>query len=223
MMRGFFVTGTDTGVGKTCVSAALLYRLQDPKPFRYWKPIQTGIEDDDDTATVRRLCGSIVDPLDEGLRLPRPLSPHLAARLSNVTISLDDLTAVGRRQAATDRWIVEGAGGILVPLNDREMIVDLILALGLPAVIVARSGLGTINHTLLSLEALRRRSIATAGIVLVGPPDQHNRAAIEHYGQVPVVGEVPWFERVTPDAVRSAALRLDPGDLLRSLISSGEA
>jgi dethiobiotin synthetase len=209
MMRGIFVTGTDTGIGKTVVSAALLCRLGRP-PFRYWKPIQTGIEQDDDTATVARLSGVPRERiLDDGIRLPRPVSPHLAAALSGTTIALADILSIAARQPSTDRWIVEGAGGVLVPINDRANMSDVMLGLGLPALIVARSGLGTINHTLLSLEALRQRRIPIAGVVMVGERNADNRAAIERFGKIKVVGELPWLDEITPHVVRHHAEQFD--------------
>jgi dethiobiotin synthase len=214
MMHGVFVTGTDTGVGKTTVAAALLTRLAKPA-FRYWKPIQTGIEQDNDTETVRQLSGAIpARILDEGIRLPRPLSPHLAARLHGTTISLTDVLSIAARQPASDRWIVEGAGGVLVPINDQANMTDVMLGLGLPALIVARSGLGTINHTLLSIEALRHRRVPVAGVVMVGERNAENRAAIERFGKVRVVGELPWLTAVTPESIRDQAERFDPDYVL---------
>lgn len=211
-LRGLFVTGTDTNVGKTTVSAALLYRFGAGGGVRYWKPIQTGIDVDDDTDTVVRLSGSSrLSVLDEGVRLPRPLSPHLSARLADVVIDLADLTRIAESQPADIRWIVEGAGGPLVPVNERDLIVDLVEALGLPALVVARSTLGTINHTLLTLEALRERSIAIAGVVMVGEPNADNRDAIASHGQVAVVGELPWLDPLTPEGVQRAAEALDEG------------
>ena len=191
-MRGIFVTGTDTGVGKTVACAALLHRFAHAGELRYWKPIQTGIDEDDDTATVIRLSGGEASrALDEGIRLQRPLSPHLSARLAGVSINLEDLVQIAMAQPPTRRWIVEGAGGILVPVNARDLMADLIARLAIPAVIVARSGLGTINHTLLTIEALRARTLSVAGVIMVGEPNRHNRSAIEEYGGVAVVGEIP--------------------------------
>jgi dethiobiotin synthase len=180
------------------VSAALLCRYRDVS-IRYWKPIQTGIEQDDDTAEVRRLSASSHErALDAGIRLPRPVSPHLAARLSGTTIDLSSLVAIANLQASDHRWIVEGAGGVLVPLSDQVLLIDLIKALTLPVLIVARSGLGTINHTLLTIEALERRAIRIAGVVMVGKPDVENRRAIECYGRAVVVGELPLLEPLSP-------------------------
>ena len=214
-MRGIFVTGTDTGVGKTVACAALLHRFAHAGELRYWKPIQTGIDEDDDTATVIRLSGGEASrALDEGIRLQRPLSPHLSARLAGVSINLEDLVEIAMAQPPTRRWIVEGAGGILVPVNARDLMADLIARLAIPAVIVARSGLGTINHTLLTIEALRARTLSVAGVIMVGEPNRHNRSAIEEYGGVAVVGEIPILSPLTPAAVATAAALLDPAGII---------
>lgn len=216
MVRGVFVTGTDTGVGKTVVAAALLVRYRDLAP-RYWKPVQTGIEQDDDTAEAARLAGVTGhDVLECGIRLPRPVSPHLAARWAGVSIEIAPLVAAAAAQPVRP-WIVEGAGGVLVPINERDTMADLIRALGLPAVIVARSTLGTINHTLLTIDLLRRRQIDVAGVVMVGNPDADNRAAIERYGDVSVIGEMPRLEPLTPASLSAwAAAGLDSEGQLRS-------
>jgi dethiobiotin synthetase len=191
MLRGLFVTGTDTGVGKTIVSAALLQRYRDAAPLRYWKPVQTGIEQDDDTREVQRLGAGEGELYELGLRLANPVSPHLAAERAGISITIDGLLAMLPHDAEKCRWIMEGAGGALVPLNTRDLMIDLMEALGAPVVVAARSGLGTINHTLLTLEALRRRSLRIAGVVLVGEKNRDNCAAVEKYGQVPVLGEMP--------------------------------
>ena len=205
MVRGLFVTGTDTNVGKTVVSATLMQRYGREARLRYWKPIQTGIETDDDTAEVVRLGECQRDAVIEaGVRLQRPLSPHLAARLGGVAIELQPLVdiAAGARRTL----IVEGAGGVLVPVNEREFMADLMSRLGLPVLIVSRSTLGTINHTLLTIEALRRRSLTIAGVVMVGPQDADNREAIEQRGGVHVVGELPIFEPLTPQRLAAWAI-----------------
>ena len=200
MVRGFFITGTDTGVGKTVVSAALVLTLRAAGPVRYWKPIQTGIEQDDDTAAVASLAGcSASELVASGVRLPRPLSPHLAARLGGTAIDLTPLEDTFNTAAHSAHVVVEGAGGALVPLNGVQLMTDLMSRLDLPVVIVARSTLGTINHTLLTIEALQRRSLYVAGVVMVGPPNRDNRDAIEQYGSVPVLGEMPVFDPLTPD------------------------
>jgi dethiobiotin synthase len=212
MRRGVFVTGTDTGVGKTVVCAALLQRYRREMPLGYWKPVQTGIEQDDDTAVVRDLGECAAEEIfDQGVRLQNPVSPHLAARLSGTTISLPDLATLAKARAPDRTWIIEGAGGALVPLNDKDLMTDWMARLSIPALVVARSALGTINHTLLTLEALHRRSVDVVGVVMVGEPNEENRMAIEHYGGTPVLGEMPSFPELTAVAVGSWARKeLDP-------------
>jgi dethiobiotin synthetase len=204
VLRGLFVTGTDTGVGKTVVSAALMHRYRAGIPLCYWKPIQTGMEQDDDTADVERLGDCRTDELrPEGHRLRHPVSPHLAARLSGTTIALGPLVDSIVLERRSIRWIVEGAGGALVPINDAETMIDLMSLLQLPVIVVARTTLGTINHTLLTLEALGRRGLEVAGVVMVGERNAENRAAIERYGDAVVIGEMPLFSPL--DAARLAA------------------
>lgn len=219
MIRGLFITGSDTGVGKTVAAAAVLHRYRGAAPLRYWKPIQTGIEQDDDTEEVRRL-GACADHeiFGQGVRLPRPLSPHLAAKCAGQTIDLRALLAL--LPAAEDtRWIVEGAGGLLVPLNDSENMADWIALLGLPVLVVARTSLGTINHTLLTLEALRVRSLRIAGVLMVGDENVDNRAAIERYGKTCVIGEMPRLDPLSRETLAEwSAVHLDPsGRLLEFL------
>lgn len=190
-MRGLFVTGTDTGVGKTVVSAVLAAS----RGWGYWKPIQTGAESD--TAEVARLAGCRVH--DNGIRLPEPLSPHLAAQLAGMRIALADLSV------PEGDWIVEGAGGAMVPINEQDTMLDLMKMLGLPVVVAARTTLGTINHTLLTLAALRSRELIIEKVVMVGERNRENRTAIEHYGHVPV-DELPWFNLLTPEVARAHRL-----------------
>lgn len=153
-------------------------------------------------------------PMSEGVRLPAVASPHLAARLAGCRIDLEPLLALARAQSGAERFIVEGAGGVLVPINESALMADLMRALGLPALVVARSTLGTINHTLLTLEALRARGIAVAGVVLNGPPSASNREAIETYGAIRVIGEIPRFDCVDTAAVARMAESLDPSGRL---------
>jgi dethiobiotin synthetase len=198
-LRGFFVTGTDTDVGKTVVSAWLLTHLD----ASYWKPVQAGAEPETDAMTVRRLAelpGDRIMP--EAYVLPEAMAPHEAARRAGIAINMAKLNP-----PATDRLlVVEGAGGILVPLTDKAYVIDLAAQLQLPVLLVARSTLGTINHTLLSIEALRRRGLLLAGVVINGPETPHNRAAIERYGEVNVIAEIPWL----PEVTRATLLRIEP-------------
>ena len=211
MPRGLFVTGTDTGVGKTVVAASVLHRYRQDRRLRYWKPIQTGVESDDDTAEVARLAECNEGELfRHGVRLPRPLSPHLAARLSGCTIDASVLVEAFLREGSDVCWIVEGAGGVGVPINERETMADLMVRLGLPVVIAARTALGTINQTLLTIEALRRRSLEVAGVVMVGRPDADTCEAIEAYGAVTILGQMPMFTPLTVSALQTWTPQLDP-------------
>jgi dethiobiotin synthase len=196
-MNGIFVTGTDTGIGKTIVSAALVCALREKENVCYWKPVQTGIEEDDDTETVGKLANCRDEEIfDKGFRLERPLSPHLSARLSNVEITIEKVLQFRTNSPSERFWIVEGAGGVLVPLNESELMIDLIKALNLPVLIVARSALGTINHTLLTLEALRNRNLEVFGVIMNGEQNDENREAIEHFGKTRVLAQMPKFERL---------------------------
>jgi dethiobiotin synthetase len=198
MLRGLFITGTDTGVGKTTVAAALMHRYRELRVLKYWKPIQTGIEVDDDTRTVGELGHCRDEELHrEGIRLPRPLAPYLSAKLSGTHVTIADLMSRLKGEADSVRWVVEGAGGVLVPINESESMIDLIATVEVPTLIVARSSLGTINHTLLTVEALRRRRLDIAGVVMVGQENAANREAIERFGSVTVVDEMPYFTSVT--------------------------
>jgi len=216
-MRGFFVTGTDTGVGKTVVSAALMHRLRRATPLRYWKPIQTGVEmpGGNDTAEVMRLGLCSGDEIhDFGLRLRNPVSPHLAAQRAGIKINLQEVALLGN--ASDDpAWVVEGAGGLLVPVNESQTIADLVAKLNLPLIIAARSGLGTINHTLLTLEAARMRSLKIAAVVMVGEPNASNRDAIRYYGEIDEVFEMPHFDPLPPGVLGDWATKeFDPEGVL---------
>lgn len=182
---GFFVTGTDTGVGKSVACAWLLHRWQ----AAYWKPIQAGTEEGEmtDTPFVRRLSGlpaSRFHPPAYTLALPR--SPHEAARKEGVVIRMAQL----QPPSDTRPLVVEGAGGVMVPLNDTHFMLDLMVQLGLPVILVARTALGTINHTLLSLACLRSRGLVVAGVMFNGPADPENRQAILRYGHTRILADM---------------------------------
>jgi dethiobiotin synthase len=189
-MRGVFVTGTGTGVGKTVLSAALALARR----AGYWKPIQTGEESDSDE--VQRLTRCKIH--NRGYRFPDPVYPGLAAKRAGVRIDIEELLA---SSPAEGEWIVEGAGGVLVPLNEKDTMLDLIERLGLPVVVASRTTLGTINHTLMTLNTLRSRDLNVERVVLVGDRDPDNKEAIETYGRVRV-DELPWMEPLTPETLR---------------------
>jgi dethiobiotin synthase len=190
MAQRFFITGTDTNVGKTVLSALLCAAL----PARYWKPIQTGSREGTDREQVIRWAGLTVDmAAPEAYLFDDPVSPHLAARNEGVEISLD---RIKMQDAAGLPLIVEGAGGVLAPINTRQFMLDLMVHMSLPVVLAARSTLGTINHTLLSLRALREARLSVRGVVLIGLENLENQKAIEHYGQIPVIGRIPELKEI---------------------------
>jgi dethiobiotin synthase len=196
-LAGVFVTGSDTGVGKTVVSACLAKAWG----ADYWKPVQTGLaEEAGDTQTVAGLAGLGPARLHApAYAFDPPVSPHLAAAGTQTHIALEDF-----RLPASDRPIVvEGAGGALVPLNEIDSMLDLMARLDLPVVVAAADRLGAINHTLLTLEALRARGLKVLGVILTGGPFGDNRAAIERHGRVRILAELPTAERL--DAAQVAA------------------
>jgi len=208
-VNGFFVTGTDTDVGKTLVAAWLLTQLD----ASYWKPVQAGVMPETDSSVVRRLAEIEPDRiLPEAYVLPEAIAPHEAARRAGIAIDMAKFVP-----PVSDRLlVVEGAGGLIVPLTDTAYVIDLAAELHLPLILVARSTLGTINHTLLSLEAIRRRGLPLAGVVINGPETPHNRAAIERYGQVEVIAKIPWLDVVNRSTLLTIEPELDLMKLARS-------
>jgi dethiobiotin synthetase len=191
MANRFFITGTDTGIGKTVVSALLCAALD----ALYWKPIQTGTREGTDRQTVIRLAEiSASRTLPETYRFVPPVSPHLAAMRAGVRIELRKIAMPGI--GTQEPLIVEGAGGVLVPINSTQLMVALMKHLKLPALLVSRTSLGTINHTLLSLAALRSADVTVSGVIMVGKPNSDNRKAIEHYGDTEVVGAIPLLAKI---------------------------
>jgi dethiobiotin synthetase len=189
-----FVTGTDTGVGKTLLSALLVSALK----RKYWKPIQTGASEGTDRDTVVKWAGiDLHQTYPERYIFAPPLSPHLAAGQHNVEINLDEI----HRPASLDRLIIEGAGGVLVPLNNNAFMLDLMRQIGAPVLVAARTALGTINHTLLTLAALRNAKLDVRGVVMIGKENRDNQLAVELYGGVPVVGWIPWLEQINRETL----------------------
>jgi dethiobiotin synthetase len=169
----------------------------------YWKPIQSGLEDMTDTEWVREKTGLPEDRFfSETYRLKCPLSPHASARNDNVRIDLEAFRIPTVDQ--NRHLIVEGAGGIMVPLNEQHFMLDLMKKIQLPILLVARSILGTINHTLLSLQQLRRHRLDIIGVVMNGPVNSGNRQAIEHYGKVRVLAEVECLPEINPNSLKES-------------------
>jgi len=197
----FFVTGTGTDVGKTIACAWVMLH----SGARYWKPVQAGLTETDE-ATIRHLTDANDARIIPGVyALPEPLSPHEAARRAGVTIDMDRFAP----PSGSEPLVIEGAGGLMVPLNEHALVIDLIKQLGIPAVLVCSTTLGTINHTLLSLEALRARDITVAGVILSGPDMPHNREAIGDYGKVRILGHIPHLNPLTRPALEGIAPEYD--------------
>ncbi|MDP4221176.1 MAG: dethiobiotin synthase [Bacteroidota bacterium] len=184
MKGSFIIAGTDTNIGKTVLSALYMSVRED---LSYWKPIQSGLEGETDSIVVRRISECKPERvLPEAYRLSRPLSPHLSARLDGVEIDPKQLLLP--KQSGL---IIETAGGVLVPINENLLQIDLMKTWALPVVIAARSSLGTINHSLLTIEALRKRDISIAGLVMIGEVNEENEKAVGYYGGIEIIGRIP--------------------------------
>ncbi|HVJ03439.1 MAG TPA: dethiobiotin synthase [Sphingomonas sp.] len=174
------VTGTDTDIGKTVFAAG----LADALGATYWKPVQSGLDGGSDAERVAALAGATVLP--EAYRLGTPCSPHFAAEIDGVTIDPDRLVP-----PEIDPLVIEGAGGVLVPVTRELLYADLFARWQLPTVLVARTVLGTINHSLLSIEALRTRRVPILGVAFVGDANEDSEATIADIGRVRRLGRLP--------------------------------
>jgi len=191
-----WVAGTDTNVGKTVVAAALVRQLN----ASYWKPVQSGWPDDDDTETVRRLAEVPEHRLlKPAYRFKNPLSPNQAAEDDGIQPD----PVIIRTPDHSGRLVMEGAGGLMVPITPDFFIIDLMRKLAAPVVLVARTGLGTLNHTFLSLEAIRAKGLPVLGVVLVGGPQPRNTRDIREIGRVRILAEIPPMD---PVDIRSVTL-----------------
>ncbi|MCS3445235.1 MULTISPECIES: dethiobiotin synthase [Bradyrhizobium] len=198
MTSRIVVTGTDTGIGKTVFSAGLAGFVG----ARYWKPVQAGIEEETDAQLVARLGGLPADRIvPERYRLRTPASPHQSAALDGVRIdpAALDVPDVGDRSL-----VIEGAGGLMVPLDGSMLYIDVFTRWRLPVVLCARTALGTINHSLLSVEALRKRGIHILGIAFIGESNPESERAICEIGQVRRLGRLPWLAPLAADTLQAA-------------------
>ena len=196
------VGGTDTDVGKTVVSALLVQGLG----AHYWKPVQSGLAAESDSQWVQAMLSLPPERLlRESYRLQAPVSPHWAAEQDQVVIDPHRLAL----PSGDGPLVVETAGGVMTPLGRDWLQIDQIRRWGLPLVLVARSGLGTLNHTLLSLEALRHRSIPVLGLVLNGPLHPDNPRTLEQLGAVPVLAQLPRLEPLNATALQRQWLESD--------------
>jgi dethiobiotin synthetase len=197
MTRIFVIAGTDTGVGKTVFSAALVQALA----AHYWKPVQSGLEEETDSQTVARLSGAAPESIvPEAWRLALPASPHIAARAEGVAIDPARLVP----PKVDGALVVETAGGVMVPLTDDFLTIELLANWRLPVILVARTALGTINHSLLTIEALRRRDIPIHGVAFVGEEAQAPQETIARMGDVKPLGRLPPLDVLNKENLRAA-------------------
>lgn len=207
------ICGTDTDVGKTVVSALVVQGLG----ATYWKPVQSGLEGGGDSGRLQALLQLPAERLlPEAYRLQTPVSPHWAAELEGITIDPARLAL----PAVAGALVVETAGGLLVPLRRDWLQIDQLAAWGLPVLLVARSGLGTLNHTLLSVEALRQRCIPLLGLVLNGPLHPDNPATLAALTQAPVLAQLPPLEPLTASGLAAQWQEQDLGRTLTAAMGA---
>ncbi len=195
----FFVTGTDTNVGKTIISSWIALHLN----AYYWKPISSSAQNESpDYKIVQNLA-----QLDDQRIVPcahsfkTPVSPHLAAAIEDQYIDFDDFVLPN-----LDPLVIEGAGGVMVPINNDYKIIDIMQKFNIPSIIVARSSLGTINHTCLTIESLKARNIPILGVIMNGEKNYENRQAIEKYGNVKILAEFNILQNVTYESLKKIPL-----------------
>lgn len=190
-MSAIVVTGTDTGIGKTVFSAGLVAALRGS----YWKPVQSGLEEETDSQIVARLSGRPVLP--EGYLLKLPASPHLSAEAEGGEIDPGSLTL----PQVDGVLVAEGAGGVMVPLNREVLFLDLFAQWGAPVILCARTQLGTINHTLLSLQALRGAGCDVMGVAFIGEAEDEVEQTICQFGNVAHLGRLPVIDGLNQNTV----------------------
>ncbi len=196
--KSYVITGIGTDVGKTVVSAIIAETLC----ATYWKPVQAGDLDFSDTLKIKAYCSEKVSFLQERYRLNTPASPHYAAKLDGIEIQLSDFEL----PQVDGNLLIEGAGGLLVPINERGLLyIDLIQHFNLPVIVVSRHYLGSINHTLLSLEALKNRNINVEIIVFVGDENTATESVILSHYPIQKVIRIPLAEEVNSEFVRNQA------------------
>jgi len=191
-MTRFVVTGTDTDIGKTIFSAALAQATRAP----YWKPIQSGLEEETDSEVIARLAG--VPVIAEAYRLVTPASPHLAAEIDGVNIDLEKLAP------PPGKLIVEGAGGALVPVTRNILYADLFAKWQIPVIVCARTALGTINHSLLTIEALRARGVPIHGLAFLGDAVPDSEKIITEISGIRRLGRLPLIDPLTIETLAAA-------------------
>lgn len=201
MTEKYFITGIGTGIGKTITSAVLTEKLN----ADYWKPIQSGDLDQSDSLAIENLISNPKTKIhSETYRLNHPLSPHLSARMDGIEIGLDQF----HLPTTDNSLIIEGAGGLLVPLNDTTLILDLIKQLQVPVIVVSQNYLGSINHTLLTINTLKQHHIDIKGIIFNGETNIESETYILKYTQVQPLGHIPLLSDINPTSIKEAGKKL---------------
>lgn len=189
-----FVTGIGTGIGKTIVSAILVEKLK----ADYWKPIQSGDLNNSDSLSVKDLISNKISKIhSEAYRLTRPFSPHKSAAIDGIRIDPEKIVV----PETENTLIIEGAGGLMVPLNDQFLMIDLIKKLGATVILVSQNYLGSINHTLLSAYALKQYNIPVKGIIFNGAEDPSSQKYILDYTELPLLGNIPALSSINKEAI----------------------
>jgi dethiobiotin synthetase len=195
--KPLFITGIGTGIGKTLIAAIVVEKLK----ADYWKPIQSGDLDNSDTMKVQNLVSNTETVFHwESYRLTQPYSPHKSAKLDGLVIDEQAIIA----PKTNNQVVIEGAGGLMVPLNDHFLMLDLIKHLDAEVILVSQNYLGSINHTLLSAEVLKQRGIPIKGIIFNGEADASSEEYILNYTQIPLLGRVPVLAEITPLSIAEA-------------------
>jgi dethiobiotin synthetase len=201
MQEKYFVTGIGTDIGKTIVSAILTEKLT----ADYWKPIQSGDLANSDSLKVQNLISNQKSKIhSETYRLNHPLSPHLSAKMDGIEIDLNHL----KLPQTENTLIVEGAGGLMVPINDSELILDLIKFLDISVIVVSQNYLGSINHTLLTINTLKHNGVDIKGIIFSGVANKASEELILNYTQVPCLGKVPLIAEINKGTIKEAGKHL---------------
>lgn len=196
MDHKFIVTATDTDIGKTVFSAALMLGLEEAghNPH-YWKPVQSGVEDIVDTKVIQTITNLPRERfLPEHYIFSEPLSPHRAAELDDTEINIGDLQDINNIPQCSGSMVIEGAGGLMVPLTRDNLQINLYKKWNIPLILCARTGLGTINHTLLSLESIWSRNIPLKGLVFIGDENIDNIRTIAEFSGVKILGAMPMLD-----------------------------
>ncbi|HLO80643.1 MAG TPA: dethiobiotin synthase [Chitinophagaceae bacterium] len=212
-MKALFITGIGTGVGKTIWSAIVTEALH----ADYWKPVQAGFEDGTDSLMVSSLISNADTRIHPELyKLKLPASPHLSAREENLQIDLEKIRlGYENLDSANNICVIEGAGGLMVPLNDREFVIDLVKALGATVLLVSRNYLGSINHSLLTARVLEQHKIPVAGWLFNDRFMDYENELVGWTG-IPNLGSIPYTDHVSKEFVKEQALTLEP--VLRKIL-----